>query len=373
MGTAQFTLNEKGEILFQPQANNPVPGEGVAMLVRGDEALKPKIRLLDKAKDLLGEEAEAMTKIEQWFDGYMQETLGLLIQLKDPNLSGASKEICDSLYDAMGVIPRADIEKHIKELDEQGRAQIRFKKVKLGPILVFQPLLNKPAAVKLRAMLWALWYQKELSVTIPADGIVSQPIGDDMPNPHLYQTIGFPIYGLRAVRIDMLDRVVVDLYEQSKDWKFQVRHKYCEWLGCTVEDLYSVLEAMGHKKIDEIPAVAEPSSTEAEKVEAEQAEADQEKNTAPGSKEPDEKAASEEVSNNPALPELAWFSLKKDRRNNDKSKKPRPQNKKDQKAKPSKGKPKGPKQPKSMSFQIKGEKEVADSPFAVLEKLKKDA
>lgn len=376
MSTQQFSLNDKGEILFQPQANNPTPGEAVAILARGNEALNPTVTIVDKAKDHFKDDAEAKLKIEQWFDTYLKETLEPLVQLQDPNLSGASKAICDAVYAAMGVVPRAELEADIKKLDEQGRAQIRFKKVKLGPILVFIPLLNKPAAIKLRAVLWGIWYQKELPVTIPADGIVSQTITDIDVNPHLYQTIGFPIYGPRAVRIDMLDRVVVDLYDQSKNWKFQARHKYCEWLGCTIEDLYLILEAMGHKKMDDVPEDAKKPDAEDDKNAKDEKPSEEEKGAEDGA---DEKAsedasanASAEKTEEEAMPELAWFQLKRDKagkktpHKSKSSPKKTGGKKKGQKAKGQK------KEPKSMSFQIKGDQETSDSPFAVLEQLKKD-
>ncbi|HNS45597.1 MAG TPA: hypothetical protein PKH37_10255, partial [Alphaproteobacteria bacterium] len=81
-------------------------------------------------------------------------------------------------------------------------------------------------------------------------------------NPDFYRAIGYPLYGPRAVRIDMLDRVINAVYDGAKDGKFQAQHSMAEWMGCPIADLYGVLEAMGHKRIEtpvaEVPVEVAP-------------------------------------------------------------------------------------------------------------------
>jgi hypothetical protein len=47
----------------------------------------------------------------------------------------------------------------------------------------------------------------------------------------------------------MLDRVISAVYDAAEQGKFKAQHKMAEWLGCPIDDLYAVLEAMGHKKV----------------------------------------------------------------------------------------------------------------------------
>ena len=44
----QFQLAEDGQILFQSSVNNPLPGEPVARLEKGEDILAPKITLGEK-------------------------------------------------------------------------------------------------------------------------------------------------------------------------------------------------------------------------------------------------------------------------------------------------------------------------------------
>ena len=66
-------------------------------------------------------------------------------------------KIAAKIYDGLGIVSRNDLESEIAELTTETRGDLRAKKIRLGPILAFIPALNKPAAVKLRALLWAIY------------------------------------------------------------------------------------------------------------------------------------------------------------------------------------------------------------------------
>ncbi len=355
----QLSLNDNGEILWQSVKNNPLPGVPVAKIVKGDALFEPNVALLEAEWESDDLKAASEKHLNRWINQYITEKLELLTALDDANLTGAPAEICKKLHAAMGVVPRAELEDQIAALDEQGRSQLRFKKIRLGPILAFIPLLNKPAAIRLRAILWAIWHGHDLPVQLPADGIVSENIEGKQIDKDLYQMIGYPVYGPRAMRIDMLDRVVVDIYDSSKDWKFQAKHQYCEWLGCTIEDLYKILEALGHKRI-----VSEEKAPE-ERVGAEKEES------------AEEASSGEKAEGGAGLPGLDMFELRRGKMSGKAKEKPKfskPKAKKPKKSDKAKGKLKGkskPQAPKSITVSIKGDQDdSSDSPFAVLEQLK---
>ena len=139
-------------------------------------------------------------------------------------------------------------------------------------------------------------------VKLPADGIVSAKIEDENPNEDYYRAIGYPLYGGRAVRIDMLDRVISCVYDHATGGKFQARHEMAEWLGCSIADLYKVLEAMGHVKAHD---PADEIKDEGDAPEIERAE---EKTVEDKPAAGEEKAAEKKLD---VKPELATFRLKK--------------------------------------------------------------
>jgi ATP-dependent RNA helicase SUPV3L1/SUV3 len=361
----QFRLAESGSISYQEQATNPLPGIEIAVLEKGDNILAPKITFVE-AEILSGlDKAELRTRVEAWFAAHLKTVLEPLVALEDDAaLTGAAKGIAFQVHEAMGIVPREQLEGLIADLDTDMRRDLRGKKVRLGPILVFIPALNKPAAVRLRALLWGLDHGKALPMDVPKDGIVSFAVDEAAVDKGFYQSIGYPVFGGRAIRIDMLDRVISAVYDAAENGQFKAEHKMAEWLGSSIEGLYAVLEAMGHKKVsdpaDEVKdeaAVEAPVETPAEEAPVVEDKAD---------------VDTEEVK--PAAdvkPELATFRLKKGKAFQ-KAAKPfvkKPYKKPDA----DKGKPKGKRnkettrQPKVMS--TGPEKKLEDSPFAILAQL----
>lgn len=261
----QFQLKEDGQIYFQADATNPLSGVAVARLVKGDTPLGPRIEWLDDAP-LEGLDLLAVTdKIVTWFSLYVTKVLEPLVTLPVglETLPEPVQEICKAVYADLGIVPRQNLLDQIEKLDADMRKTLRTKHVRLGPVLVFVPDLNKPAAVRLRAILWSLYHDKPLPAPVPKDGAVSVVIDPSNADPVFYQAIGYPLYGNRIIRIDMLDRVMNAVYENVKENQFQAKHQMAEWLGCSIPDLYTVLEAMGHKKI------SDPAETKVEAVPAE--------------------------------------------------------------------------------------------------------
>ncbi len=347
---SQFTISPEGQIFWQEKLNNPLAGIAVASLSKGEAALKPVINIIENEQTLKHDAQALKNALNLWMNTYFSEVLEPLILLEVPNgiaiKDDAVSQIAAKVYDGLGIAPRSDIEGLIDKLTPETRADLRAKKIRLGPVLAFIPALNKPAAVKLKALLWSIFNDCDLPAKVPADGIVSVKIEGDNLNEQYYSSIGYPLYGNRAVRIDMLDRVISCVYDNAKLGKFQARHEMAEWLGSSIDDLYKVLEAMGHSKIHD---PADEIVIDEDKQE--------------GSKPKDTK------------PELATFRLKKGKASNSAAtagtKKPF-KKKKDVAKKKDKDKGKRPKKagsPRIMSADAKVNAD--DSPFAILQQLKK--
>ena len=256
----QLTLKDDGQIYFQPDASNPLPGAAVAQLVKGDSLLQPSVQFM-----LSDDQNNDDTKlfVSNWLKAHIYTVLQpLFTMIEDESLPEAVKEIFVHLFQNLGVAKRIDLEQSIEKLDTETRKTIRQKKVKLGPILVFLPELNKPAAVKLRGLLWALQKDLSLPAPCPRDGAVSVKVDAAEADVEFYRSIGYPIYADRAIRIDMLDRVISAIYDSADKGKFRAQHSYAEWMGCGIADLYAILTAMGHKHIEK-PTVEDVQAVEA--------------------------------------------------------------------------------------------------------------
>ncbi len=295
----QFTLKDDGQIYFQADASNPLPGQPVAHVGKGASLLQPALALGDVPG---AEDRDAVSEaLNNWLKAHIYTVLEPLFTLvADDALQPVVKDIGLKLFEGVGITSRTQIEGFIDRLDAEGRKELRQKKVKLGPLLVFLPDLNKPAAVRLRALLWSLYNDQPLPAPTPRDGAMSVTV-DAGANKDFYRAVGYPVYGPRAVRIDMLDRVISAVYDSADKGKFRADHKMAEWMGCGIADLYAILEAMGHKRI-------EPPAAEAEEPKAEEA--------LPAVSEGDGAAVAAEVETKPAevkkeKPVLDEFILRK--------------------------------------------------------------
>lgn len=307
MEAKQFKITDEGQVFYQANVTNPLPGVVIGKLIKGDHVLLPVLEMV---------EGSALT-IEQAQEGvrsYMDMVLAPLAAMRDrAELSEPVAQICEAVYEGAGIADRADLQAEIGALDNDMRAVLRAKGVRLGPILVFCPDLNKPAAVRLRALLYALYNGINLPAPVIPDGMVSKVVDADDVLKGFYRAISYPVYGRRAIRIDMLDRVVNQVYELADKGRFQAQHQMAEWLGCGIEDLYAVLSALGHTKIEEVP-VSE-KTVESEGALEHLAEAADAAFAVESPVASEASVVSEVVAEQPKAeaekPALAWFFLKK--------------------------------------------------------------
>lgn len=246
LANGRFSLNDTGELFWQIDASNPLPGEVVGKITKGSALLSPSVQVQDP---LMQDGAQDFIAIHT---RSVLEGLFTLLQVEGEGaLSGSAVSIGQKLFDNLGVMHRSQLEDDIAALDADSRRALRSKGVRLGPVLVFLPALIKPAAIRLRALLWGVWHDKTLPMTLPHDGRVSEVVDVDAVDRGFLRMIGYPVFGPRAIRIDMLDRVVTDIYDTADKGVFEAKHKYAEWLGCGLDDLHATLESMGHRKLRE--------------------------------------------------------------------------------------------------------------------------
>lgn len=367
-----FSISPDGLIYFQEKTNNPLPGISVARLIKGEEGISPDVEILPGTPC---EDTQALLNhLKGFVAQYKAEKLSVLdalsasdaLNFEGYDVQDTEKEavaaICKAVYAGMGIVDRVDIQTHIEALTPESRRYLRSKSIRLGPVLAFQPDLNKPAAVRLRAVLWAVFYGHDLPVNVPSDGSVSVVLDEQQrTNKAFYKAIGYPVYGNRAIRIDMLDRVINEVYDSAKEGKFQAQHKMAEWLGCSIPDLYLILEDLGFKKIYDPADQPEQESGETASQNAPAA-----AENASGAEETlvaIEQCAPEQK------PELATFMLKRGKLSGSKkapytpNKSKMPPQKKKGKRNKAESKPK-----KQTSFGP--QPDASDSPFAVLAALK---
>ncbi len=273
----RFSLNNDGNILWQPDKTNPLPGSTIAKIKKGDDLYKPHVHIPNA--DLLGDDdKKAVTdKLQNWLHDHIKVTLEPMLEFAaDDTYKPSVKGIAFQIMENMGVVNRSDAEDLIKNLDNDDRSILRKYKIRMGPHMVYMRPFTKPATIRLRAMLWSVFNGVDLPAKVPNDGSVSVLQADYELDETYARCIGYPVCGPRLIRVDMLDRIISAAFDNSSKGRFQATHNMAEWLGCTIEELYAILEGIGFKKVpDDIvqkstppeETVAEDIATEAEPAE----------------------------------------------------------------------------------------------------------
>ena len=88
--------------------------------------------------------------------------------------------------------------------------------MRLGHVYLFFPMLLKPAAQRVCAILWKVWFDKTQYATgFAIDGKMSFAVERGVPRA-LYLVQGYALAGTRAIRVDVMERFTAKLREITR-------------------------------------------------------------------------------------------------------------------------------------------------------------
>jgi ATP-dependent RNA helicase SUPV3L1/SUV3 len=266
----QFVLAADGTIRWT--------GAAVGKLIAGDEAMRPRIRVIAD-EHLSGAPREAVEgRLERWLKSHIEKLLGPLFQLSTAaDISGIARGVAFQLVEALGVLERQRVAEEVKGLEQPERASLRKYGVRFGAYHIYLPLLLKPAPRALAAQLWALAHEGLQSqglddlLHLAGSGRTSIPMNPQI-DAALYRAAGYRVCGERAVRVDILERLA-DLIRPALAWResaagtkppgaipgggFTVVNTMTSLTGASGEDFASILRSLGYR-MERRPKPAEP-------------------------------------------------------------------------------------------------------------------
>ncbi len=276
---SDFVLAGDGTLRWQ--------GAAIAKLAEGDDLLRPRFILLADEALTPASRERVQTRIDLWLATRTGELLKPLFDLRGAeSLVPAARGIAFRLAEGFGIIDRAEVAEDVRGLAQDARAAMRSLGVRFGAYHIYVPQLLKPAPSAMLATLWALknggLEEAGGLTTLAASGRTSVPV-DPAISRDLYQVVGFRVAGDRAVRVDILERLA-DLIRPLLAWRpspqaaeapvgavvgggFTVTVAMTSLLGCSGDDLASVLRAIGYR-MERKPAPSAPTGPEPASAEA---------------------------------------------------------------------------------------------------------
>ena len=222
--------------------NNPI-----AKIKKGDNYLAPEIEIIadDALPQVVAKELEQCVK--NWIASHVNEVLGDLINLTKIKIEDQYlRALAYRLYEDNGVLKRKKIEEVINLVSKEERKKLWSMGVKIGRYHVFLPKMLKPKAVTLRTTLWKIYNEISSNLVVPKFGL--NFVNNENFNEKFLLLCGFEKFKDYFVRIDMLEKLFINIIDKTVDRKFKISPEMMNLLGCTKENFYKLIDLMSYKK-----------------------------------------------------------------------------------------------------------------------------
>jgi len=218
----------------------------VGKLVAGADALKPQVEVF--VDDVAG--PEVAQKVQRRLQHFIDRKIAALFEPllavgKDEALTGLARGFAFQMVENFGILPRAAVAEDVKSLDQDARGALRKHGIRFGQFTIFMPLLLKPAPTRLRLVLWSLSKGLSEFPEAPPPGLVTIPV--DKGAPQGADTMsGYRNAGIRAIRIDMLERLADMLRAEDSRGGFEAKADMLSITGMTLEQFADLMGGLGY-------------------------------------------------------------------------------------------------------------------------------
>ena len=239
MNCENLSINSENKIIW---LDSPI-----AKIKRGENYLNPEIEIItDEALPLdIQKELERFTK--NWLSSYINEVLGDLINLTNIKIGNQYlRALAFQLYEGNGVLKRKNVDEIIKLISKEERKKFWNMGIKIGRYHIFLPKMLKPKAVTLRTMLWITYSGILSNIKMPKFGL--NFVINESFNEKFLLLCGFERFKDYFIRIDILEKLFINIIEKSIDHKFKISAEMMNLLGCSKENFYKLIDLMNYKK-----------------------------------------------------------------------------------------------------------------------------
>jgi len=234
-----LSIDLENKIVWQ---NNPI-----AKIKKGENYLNPEIEIISDDSLPLDEKKELEECLKKWIDTHINEVLGDLINLSKVKIENQYlRALAYQLYENNGVLKRKNIDEITKLISKEERKKLWGMGIKIGRYHVFLPKMLKPKAVMLRTALWKIYYSITSNLNIPKFGL--NFVINNNYNEKFLLLCGFERFKDYFIRIDILEKLFLNIIDTTVDKKFKISPEMMNLLGCTKENFFQLMTLMNYKK-----------------------------------------------------------------------------------------------------------------------------
>ena len=222
----------------------------IAKIKKGVNYLNPEIQEI--ADDAITDESkiELQLYLKNWLTSYINSELGDLINLTKTEVKNQYlRALIFQLYENNGLIKRQELNEIIKKVSKEDRKKLWGMGIKLGRYHVYLPKMLKPKAVTLRIALWKIFYKDSTKSIIPTFGL--NFLDNKKLDKKFLLLCGCENFNNFFVRIDILEKLFINILDKTTSRKFKVTSEMINLLGCTKENFNKLMILMNYKKAKE--------------------------------------------------------------------------------------------------------------------------
>ncbi len=234
----EIDISDQGEFIWNKDV--------IAIFGKGNEILKPEI--IPVISDFVPREVREQIKrrLEHFIKRKVENIFEPLFNLQeDEGITGLSRGLGFRLFESLGVIPRSVVLSEVKNIGQEDRSLLRKHGVRFGQFTIFLPALIKPAATKLRLILWSKFEGLKKVPLAPGAGLVSVEIKGDEPKGY-FPRAGLRAAGDRAIRIDMLERVVDLIRKEDGEVGFEPTAEMLSLTGMSHQQFSNLMGGLNY-------------------------------------------------------------------------------------------------------------------------------
>lgn len=243
----KFYNSPDSEMDFTEQGGLMWGSTAVGKLVPGPEVLRPQVEAFvdeDAGQEVL---EKVRRRLQHFIDRKVAALFDpLLAMSRDEALTGLARGFAFRLVEGLGLLTRESVAEDVKALEQEARSALRKHGVRFGQFTIFLPLLLKPAATRLRLVLWSLANGLQEFPESPPPGLVTIPYLPEVPKGH-YTLAGYHPAGARAIRIDMLERLADLLRAKDSRAGFEATPDMLSITGMTLDQFAGLMGGLGYK------------------------------------------------------------------------------------------------------------------------------
>ncbi|MFV8748980.1 helicase-related protein [Nannocystaceae bacterium ST9] len=213
----------------------------VARLGRGVDLLRPEVTVT-LPEIGAGVRSRIARRLVAWTRDAVDELLAPLRRGPIDRLSSDARGLVYQLEQGLGTIHVEAAQAQLRRLSGRDRSELGKLGVKIGARMIWLPKLLSPAALRMRALLCSAALPRGVTLAIPRPGAVALVPEADV-DPGAYTAIGFPVFGPRALRADIVERIHAELAKLEGEPEFELPVVIGSWTGVRREELVEVLAA----------------------------------------------------------------------------------------------------------------------------------